>query len=239
MVIGPLQSDRTDQSNGQLSEKAKFIGFIGLLALLAIIMAYISLPLFLQRRLCPPMTVWSEASGSTAVLTFGIILIVAAAFLPIMQYSVRFRTNQPSRPHSAMFVLPHGQIAIIVAMLCGVSALIWVNYLESHYCVTPDQILIRTGLLGSTQLISWGDVTVVRAECGHGRGNFVWSEFRLTFSNGIAMTVPLRMGQLSQDYETVRAAMSGRHYEYRASATVLPSLCPPAVYPLLTNWRLG
>ena len=155
-----------------------------------------------------------------------------------MRYGTRFPPNQPPRPHSAIFVLPHAQVAIIVAMLCGVSALIWVNYLESYYCVTPDQILVKTGLLNSTKSKGWQDVRVVRAECGHGRNGLIWTDLRLTFFDGTEITVPLRTNRLSRDYKTVRAALAGGHYDYHMSETAVPNLCPPTVYPLLTNWRL-
>lgn len=230
--------DPAGQANARLSEKARLAAFVGLVAFLACTMAYMTLPFFLRQRLCPPSTVWCIASGSVSTILFGMLLIFAAAFVLLVRYGTRFPENQPPRsrrPPSALFVLRHGQVAAIVGVLCGISGLIWVNYLESYYCITPDQILIKGGVFRSTRLSGWDGVTVVRADCGRGRGNFLWSNLRLTLSDGTAMTVPLRVDLLDRDYAIVRSALAGKHYEYRISTTVVPDLCPPDVYPLLAN----
>ena len=240
--MAQTQSDPTGLPNSQLSERAKFTAFIGLIAFLAGIMAYLTLPTFLQPRLCPPTTVWCKSSGSTGIIVCGMLLIYAAAFVLLVRYGTRFPKNQPPqprRPPSAIFVLRHGQVAAIVAVLSGISGLIWVNYLESYYCVTTDRILLSTGLFNPSQMSSWSDVTVVRAECGHGRGDFPWSDLRLTLSDGTIVTLPLRARSLRQDYDIARAALVGKHYKYRVSETVVPNLCPPAVYPLLADWGSG
>jgi hypothetical protein len=241
MIMRAPETDPTGQPNAQLSEKAKFVGFIGSVVLLLFSTAYLMLPRLLQQRLCPPMTIWSESSGSLAVIAFGVVLIMIVAFIPVVRYGTRFAANQPPRvqqPDSAIFVFPRWQVAITAAMLCGMSALIWVNNLESYYCVSLNRILIRTGLLSPEKLTSWQEVRIVRAECGRGRSNIVWADLRLTFFDGTEITVPLRTFRLSRDYEAVRAALAARHYDYHMSETAVPNLCPPTVYPLLTNWRL-
>jgi hypothetical protein len=166
--VAQAPSDPINLPEAQLSERARFAVFIGLLAFMTGIMAYLTLPMVLQQWLCPPTTVWCKASGSIGIIVCGMLLIFAAAFVLLVRYGTRFPEHRPPllrRSPSGIFVLRHGQVAAIVMGLCGISGLIWVNYLESYYCVAIDQIQISTGVFRSPQLRSWSDVAVVRAEC--------------------------------------------------------------------------
>jgi hypothetical protein len=236
----PIQPDASELATAQLSGSAKFAVFVGILAFLAGFMAYLTLPVLLVRRLCPPATVWSHSSGSPAIIVFGVLLIIVAAGILLVRYGAMFAASQSHQllqPRSAIFVLPHRQVAITVIVLCGASAFIWVNSLESFYCVTPERILISNGILKSRQLRNWDDVSAVRAECGIGRGNFLWGELRATFNDGTEIELPLRSAMLRLDYKAVRSALAGKHYKYHLSTTVVPTLCPPSVYELLANWQ--
>jgi general stress protein CsbA len=200
------------------------------------------LPLFLPRVLCPPPTFKAGSTASVFWLAAGLALVIGSSSILLVRWGTRFPDLGSVQALSLLEVVKRDKFIYLIVTLCGLSAsaAIWLNCLESYYCVSIDNILLHPGALAAPRILKWDSVEMVRAECesikgGYRLGRLVLlipdeSEIDLTFNTQTEAS-------LKHDYEIIRVALAGRKYRYQIASSVTAILCPADLYLLLLRWR--
>jgi hypothetical protein len=132
-------------------------------------------------------------------------------------------------------------ISSILGLL--ISGVIFLDGAMHFFCLTPTNIVILSGYRDRPHMLTWDDLSAVRAWCWitnpRGGRSYQGSTLTLLFTDGREIPFGLVDGGqiLLQDYENIRRVLQGKNYGYYVNSTVNPNLCPSALYPLLWNWR--
>ena len=173
------------------------------------------------------------AAGLLALFTLGASPLLAA----MADRSLWWGPTSLSRPARRNFAIT------VCAFTCGsiISSYLYIRSISSYYCLTPDDIVVRTSYLDEVHNYRWNAVKEVHGICwthDWKREHFLGGSVNLELEGGIELPVNLRAdnGTVSPNYRMVKAALAGKAYQYYVNATVTPTACPPNLYPLLWNW---
>jgi hypothetical protein len=154
--------------------------------------------------------------GSAVNLEVGVGAIVLAFPILLLRSSDRIGKRRPMQPFSTIRAIAKNDCLCVAALcycllLCSAA---WTNYLQAYYCVYSNGILVRPNASTASRLLNWADVGIIRAQCGKTiRGR--WGGAILALSDGsdipLRLTAPME-GLPQRDYDTLRAALAGRHY---------------------------
>jgi hypothetical protein len=143
--------------------------------------------------------------------------------------------------------MPRASKRIIAVSVCvfssgaALSAYLYIRSISSYYCLTPDNIVVRTDYSDKVRYYGWSAVKEVHGICwthDWKREHFLGGSVNLELEGNIELPVNLRAdnGTVSPNYRMVKAALTGKTYQYYVNATVTPTACPSNLYPLLWNW---
>jgi hypothetical protein len=123
----------------------------------------------------------------------------------------------------------------------ALSAYLYIRSISSYYCLTSDNIVVRTNYSDKARNYDWSAVKEVHGICwthDWKREHFLGGSVNLELEGGIELPVNLRAndGTVSLNYRMVKNALIGKIYHYYVNATVTPTECPSDLYPLLWNW---
>ena len=204
-------------------------------------MTYMLVPMLkLDGAFCPANTFNHGYTGSVMSLVAGFGLSTFSCFHLLFGLAPRW-DDKPVLKIAFLDILSHThKIAFAITMLSGVTiaGIIWWNFIQSYYCVTPTKILIRPSALEPVQSSTWDDVRVVGAHCWHGKYGAL-STLVLVLRDGEMIQMPLNNYEngLQKEYNTIRTALWRKAYHYRPDMTVSQTMCPRDVYSYLLEWR--
>ena len=229
----------TDKTEFSLKAHSRVIAFAATVPLT--IVAYLAAAIALEGTFCGPSVFKAGPMGSAVNLEIGVGGIVLASMILLLRSSDRIGKRKLTQPFFTVRAIAKNDY-LCVAALCYCLLLcsaVWTNYLQSYYCVSENGILVRPNAYSAPRTLTWDDVEIVRAQCGKTiRGR--WGSTILTLSDG--SDIPLRLntpmeGLPQRDYDTLHAALAGRHYLYDAMPSVDRNLCPPVLFRHFTNWH--
>jgi hypothetical protein len=158
--------------------------------------------------------------------------------------SLMFRFNLINYKDATIQVATGGRkhtisaIGFLLALLGSTS--ISINNVGHYFCLTPTDVIIRSGYLGAQGHLTWDDLRIVRARCEilrrRGRAPYPAGVLDLMFSDGEEVHFGL---DSVRDLLNLGETLRHTHYHYEMGASVEPAQCPTAFYSLLRNWPGG
>jgi hypothetical protein len=194
-----------------------------------------------QGALCPPSTfahgMSRPSEGMAVAIILGMICLLALA-MAVMTRLNAWTYADGARPRPTGRTLCN---IVIAAAICGLSVSAWLytDAIKSYFCVTPTQIVIRSGVFSSVRILTWSDVRVVHATCWKDKPRkakpYFVATLRLFLDDGESIPIGLVDGGIMylDRYNEVRQALAGKKYRYLVNASVTPELCPAGLYPRL------
>jgi hypothetical protein len=199
------------------------------------------LPSYLQNAQCPPSTFkHRQLYHGVGSFVFGTFFgLTSLVFLPscilaryhLLVYSGDTRSAPPGKYNTALIII--SMFGILV------SGAVFVNDAEFYYCLTPTNVIIRSGYVRAPKQLTWNDVNIVRAWCSTERppkgAPYKAATLKLSFTDGEDLLIGLVSGAqvLMQDDENIKKALKNKDYRYYVNSTVNPEICPSGLYPLL------
>jgi hypothetical protein len=127
-------------------------------------------------------------------------------------------------------------VSIFGLLLAGA---IFVDEFEHYSCLTPTNIVVRSGYFDTPHNLTWNELKSVRAWCWTARGGYLGGTLTLSLLDGENIPIGLGSGHriLMSNYKMIRQTLSNKNYIYYADPSVNSGSCPPELYPLLKNWE--
>jgi hypothetical protein len=236
-----------DRDRPKLSVRSRRWAVLGGVICSLIIFPSLFLAVYLPSFLCPPSTFhWGGLVGSGLGLPHAILLGLPSLLVLFVSIGTNLNawsySNYPSRQSSGKYAT--GLIALSTFGVLAAAAML-INSASFYFCATPSNVIIRSGYLDTPRSFAWGDVKGVHAWCWTANPRngtpYQGATLKLSFSDGEEIPFGLVDGGriLMNDYKMIRQSLKNKNYSYDTDSSVAADSCPPALYPLLSNWQTG
>jgi len=212
-----------------------------------VVIPSIFLAVDLPHSVCPSSTF---QSGTLPTVGLGVIQAIMLGLVSLLvlfvstgaKFNIWSYADHPSAPSSGKSSTVYIALSTAGHLTAGA---MYTNSVNFYFCVTPSNILIRSGYFDAPRALGWDDIATVRAMCwisnpGSGSAKpYHGATLRLSFRDKEQIPIGLVNGDhiLMNVYRSVRQSLQNKTYDYNIDPSVAPSLCPPVLYPLLSVWR--
>lgn len=185
----------------------------------------------LQRAQCPATTFHSgQLPSGGAGLPFALLIGMFSLMCLVTIFIMRRQIRKAFAPLAALS---------LVGLLASTAS--YINDIDYYFCVTPANIVIRSGYLETPVIETWKNVISLDAWCWTSTPRYgspyKGATIKISFDDGEQIPFGLFDGPqfLSEDYQMLRRALDNTTYRYETDSSVTPDSCPSSVYPLLLD----
>jgi len=239
-----MQSDPTSETSRGLPWWKRPLYFGAMIALAPVMAFILHWPEQLQSEWCPSLTFHHEDITSglqiLVALTGGFssvsgLTLLLLSRVDLSAWSGGYGAPKPRSRYFFVFIYTYLLIFVV-------SGCFFMNIAHSYYCLTPSEIITRTGYFDPPRKYSWQDVKTVYAWCWTEKtkyvGPYLGGSIMLALADGTKVRVTLSWHEQTSlpVYKAIRAALRGKTYQYFVNSTVTEKSCPAELYELLWFW---
>jgi len=239
--------DSAERKRPQLDARSQCWAVLIALLTLASLAGVFFLPSHFQNTGCPQSSFkHARLIHGAGYLVFGICVgTISMVLLPVCVLTRHHRLAFSGETQLAQSGKYNTAFILISAFGVLLSGAAFINDAKFYYCLTPTNIVVRSGFFDTPRQLTWGDVNTVQAWCSTvtppKAAPYKAATLKLSFINGKDLLIGMTSGgEVSmQDDENIKKALADKDYQYYVNSTVNPDSCPSGLYPVLWNWRNG